>query len=309
MRFMVTSNQSVARKWHFMSSIFCLLILLLSLTAWTTAAEAASARTQTGRSIYKTKHSSCRAGSGKHTHLNDGPGGCNCPPGPPGPKGSKGSKGAIGPRGPRGPQGAPGGPRGATGPQGPQGNTGATGPRGNTGATGPQGPRGATGATGATGPRGGATGATGPQGPQGATGPAGGLSQYGYIYNQGAEVVPIEADVSFDTNGILTTRIIHAVGTSHIHITSAGIYKVTFSVSSVEPNQFALFVNGALVPGTVYGSGAGTQQSYGQAIITLADGDVITLRNHTSWAAVTLQTLAGGTQTNVNASILIEKLQ
>jgi hypothetical protein len=83
---------------------------------------------------------------------------------------------------------------------------------------------------------------------------------------------------------------------------------VTFSVSSVEPNQFALFVNGALVMGTVYGSGAGTQQSYGQAIITLAADDVLTLRNHTSSAAVTLQTLAGGTQTNVNASILIEKL-
>jgi hypothetical protein len=35
---------------------------------------------------------------------------------------------------------------------------------------------------------------------------------------------------------------------------------------------------------------------------------VLTVRNHSSSAAVTLQTLAGGTQTNVNASILIEKL-
>jgi hypothetical protein len=32
------------------------------------------------------------------------------------------------------------------------------------------------------------------------------------------------------------------------------------------------------------------------------------LVNHTSAAAVTLQTLAGGTQTNVNASIVIKKL-
>jgi Collagen triple helix repeat (20 copies) len=304
MRFIVNSDQSAARKRRFTVSIFFLLILLMSLTAWTTAAEAASARTQTGRSTYKTKHSLCRASNSERSHLNDGPGGCNCPPGPQGPQGSKGatgprgpkgSKGAIGPQGPQGPQGATG-VTGATGPQGPRGDTG---PRGATGATGPQGSRGDTG------PR----GATGPQGPQGDTGPAGGLSQFGYIYNEGAQVVPLEADVSFDKNGILTTRIIHAVGTSHIHITSAGIYKVAFSVSSVEPNQFALFVNGALVTGTVYGSGAGTQQSYGQAIITIADGDVITLRNHTSTAAVTLQTLAGGTQTNVNASILIEKLQ
>jgi hypothetical protein len=32
------------------------------------------------------------------------------------------------------------------------------------------------------------------------------------------------------------------------------------------------------------------------------------VRNHTSAAAVTLQTLAGGTVTNANASVLIEKL-
>ena len=45
-----------------------------------------------------------------------------------------------------------------------------------------------------------------------------------------------------------------------------------------------------------------------QTILALAAGDIITLNNHTSAAAVTLQTLAGGTQTNINASIVIEKL-
>jgi hypothetical protein len=43
-------------------------------------------------------------------------------------------------------------------------------------------------------------------------------------------------------------------------------------------------------------------------IVRAAAGDVLTLRNHSSAAAVTLQTLAGGTQFNANASILIEKL-
>jgi hypothetical protein len=79
-------------------------------------------------------------------------------------------------------------------------------------------------------------------------------------------------------------------------------------VSGVEPNQFALFLNGVQIAGTVYGSGAGTQQNNGQAIFTIAASDVITLRNHSSAAAVTLQTLAGGTQINVNASVVIKKL-
>ena len=68
------------------------------------------------------------------------------------------------------------------------------------------------------------------------------------------------------------------------------------------------FLNGAPVTSAVYGSGAGTQPNNGQTILALAAGDIITLNNHTSAAAVTLQTLAGGTQTNINASIVIEKL-
>ena len=194
---------------------------------------------------------------------------------------------------------------GPAGPQGPAGETGATGPQGpagGTGATGPQGPAGETGTTGPQGPAG-ETGATGPQGPAG-----GGLSEYGYIYNLDAQVVALEADVNFSTNGFLTAGISHAPGTSPIQIINAGIYEVTFSVSGSEPNQFALFLNGVLFPGTIYASGAGTQQNNGQAIFAIGAGDVLTLRNHTSAAAVTLATPIGGTQASANASIVIKKL-
>ena len=89
---------------------------------------------------------------------------------------------------------------------------------------------------------------------------------------------------------------------------NAGTYKVTFSVSGVEPNQMALFLNGVVVPGSIYGSGAGTQQTTGQVILTVGAAGVLTVRNHSSAAATTLQTLAGGTQANTNASVTIEKL-
>lgn len=161
----------------------------------------------------------------------------------------------------------------------------------------------------------------GPAGPQGPAGPAGadgssggtpgpavsGLAQYGHIYNLGAQVVPIEADVVFDTNGTLQ-GLTHAAGTSAITVGTAGVYDITFSVSGVEPNQFAVFVNGSVAPGSLHGSGAGTQQNRGSAFLTLTAGDVVTLRNHSSAAAVTLQTLAGGTQINVNASIRLLRL-
>lgn len=147
------------------------------------------------------------------------------------------------------------------------------------------------------------TGPAGPTGPPGANFDA----NYGYMYNESAQVVPLEADVTFDTNGPLD-GVSHAPGTSTIIVTTAGDYRVGFSVSVVEPNQFAIMVNGAPAAGAIFGSGAGTQQNNGEVILTLAAGDILTLRNHTSASAVTLQTLAGGTQVNVNASMMIQQV-
>ena len=154
-------------------------------------------------------------------------------------------------------------------------------------------------------------------GPLRATGPSGftstnettcGLYEYGYIYNLTPQTVAIEADVLFDTNGIMTPGITHIPGTSQISVLNPGNYEVTFSVSGTEPSQFALFRNGVLVAGTIYGSGAGTQQNNGQAIISIAANDILTLRNHSSTAAVGLASLIGGTQANVNASFVIKML-
>jgi hypothetical protein len=119
--------------------------------------------------------------------------------------------------------------------------------------------------------------------------------------------VAVETDIAFDSNGELA-GITHAPGTSAVTVTESGLYEIDFSVSGAEPNQFALFINGAPLSGSIFGSGAGTQQTTGGVIVTLAAADVITLRNHSSAAAVTLQILAGGTQFNSNAAIRIKRL-
>ena len=243
--------------------------------------------------------------------------------GPTGPSGATGAMGATGATGPTGVTGATGptGPAGEIGPTGPTGATGATGPAGEigpagvpgaTGDIGPTGPTGATGATGETGPTG-PTGATGATGPAGEIGPAGatgtnGLSEYAYIYNLDAQVVAIEDDISFGSNGVIVGTITHTPGTSTIQIGTAGDYSIWFYAIGVEPNQFTLFQNGAPVAGAIYGTGAGTQGNNGMVVITAAAGDVLTVRNHSAASGITLQTLAGGTQTNSNASILIQKL-
>jgi hypothetical protein len=119
--------------------------------------------------------------------------------------------------------------------------------------------------------------------------------------------VAIEGPVAFDSNGPLS-GFTHTAGTPGISVVTAGTYLVKFLVSALQPSQFALFDNGAPIAGTTFGSGGGTQQNNGQAMVTLAAGDILTLVNHSSASAIILQTLAGGTQPNVNASLTIQQL-
>ena len=127
---------------------------------------------------------------------------------------------------------------------------------------------------------------------------------YGHVFNLGGQTVALESDVVFDSNGALSSDIAHTPGTSSIVIATTGIWQVSWIVTAIEPNQFALFLNGTAVPSGTYGSGAGTQQNSGQAILSLSAGDVVSLRNHASSSAVTLHDSAGGSQPNVNASII-----
>jgi len=144
---------------------------------------------------------------------------------------------------------------------------------------------------------------TGPQGPAGPSGSA----YYGELSNNTTEVVPIGASVVFDTPGPLfgfTT----VPGTPFLTAMNAGTYLVRFSITAVESNQFSVDVNGIPVSGSTFGSGAGTQQNDGQVIVPLFVGDVVTLVNSGSPAAVQLQTLAGGAGVNVNASLIVTQL-
>ena len=246
---------------------------------------------------------------------------------------ARGRRGRTGPTGPTGPASAVSDVavlEGLIGPQGVAGLAGAIGPQGLAGLVGAIGPIGVAGLVGAVGPQGvaglvgeqkvpglagivgeqgvaGVVGLTGPQGPAGPPGPIA-ISEYAYIYNLTSRTVPIEADVLFDANGPITPGIAHTPGSDTVILVNAGTYEVTFSVSGTEPNQFALVLNGIPLPETVYGSGAGTQQNTGQAIFVAPAGATLELRNHSSAAAVTLQPLAGGTQPNVNASLVIVRL-
>ncbi|MCC6363596.1 MAG: hypothetical protein IT165_08720 [Bryobacterales bacterium] len=224
-------------------------------------------------------------------------------PGPTGPTGPAGATGAAGPAGATGPAGptGPAGATGATGPAGPAGPTGATGPAGPagptgaTGSTGPAGPAGPTGATGSAGPAGptGATGSTGPAGPIGQVGPTGptgptgpGITTFGYVYQLAtiaSATVVGGADVPFSNNGPLSS-IFHTAGMAVIVVPASGTYEILYGVNITAGvgSAIAVAVNGTVDASTNRTTLVAVGQNAGRAMLTLAAGDVITLRNNSA---------------------------
>jgi len=137
------------------------------------------------------------------------------------------------------------------------------------------------------------------------------LPDHAYIFNTGTQTIGVESDVPFNLNGSLS-GITHSVNSTNINIRNSGLYSVLFSVTGISPNQFALFKNNNLVSDTIYGIGPGPLGPYtnntGIAVISADAGDTLTLRNHTSPTPISLANTAGGTATNVSASILIIRI-
>lgn len=140
------------------------------------------------------------------------------------------------------------------------------------------------------------------------------LCDYGYFYNlEASATVAVGAPFPFDSDGPVSAGFSHQAspipGTSApITILNAGIYKVDFTVTVAEARQIALYLNGVVVPSTIYGQATGTSVTTGVALIEASAGDELTLRNHLSAAALTLVTPSGGSEDNVTNSLTILKI-
>ena len=85
------------------------------------------------------------------------------------------------------------------------------------------------------------------------------------------------------------------------------IFEIIFTVTSSDRNQFAIFVNDVLVPGSIYGTDIARGTNTGMAIMPLVNGDIITIKNFDSQGTVFLNGNVGGSENNTNASITIKR--
>ena len=223
-----------------------------------------------------------------------------------------GSTGPTGAAGPGGPTGA----AGSTGPAGPAGAAGSTGPAGPAGVAGATGPIGATGPAGATGPFAGGAYSAGVDYPAGsvveysstaylaiqANGPpstlitpganaaywvatgVNGTTPASYIavttgttpfVPPGAAIFAPPVNPNVATNSGFNFNPI----TGTVTVAAAGTYTYDYDVLVDQAGSLGLMVNGTFVPGTSFGRQTGTTQIVGHGIITLNDGDVVTLVN------------------------------
>ncbi|ODA38705.1 Flagellar hook-length control protein FliK [Desulfosporosinus sp. BG] len=131
------------------------------------------------------------------------------------------------------------------------------------------------------------------------------MAAFGYVYTLDAvaQAVLPGTDVVFSSNGPLVNET-HTAGTAPITVALAGNYQIDYSVSITLGigSEIAIAVNGVVNPSTLITALVATGQVTGQAIIALAAGDVITLRN-ASGVALTLATAP-----EVGAQMTIDKL-
>jgi hypothetical protein len=88
---------------------------------------------------------------------------------------------------------------------------------------------------------------------------------------------------------------------------TAGTYKVDYAVAHNEPGAFAITVNGVVAPNSQFGCATGTTIINGDAILTLAAGDLVRLINSPNSA--TAMTLSPVVLNTVVASLTAVRLQ
>ena len=196
------------------------------------------------------------------------------------------------------------GTEGPIGPVGPQGPIGPVGPQGPVGPEGPEGPIGPQGPVGPVGP----AGPTGPEGKEGKEGPEGKAASlefgYGYELATVADATVVGgADVPFSNNGPLS-GVTHTAGTTTFTIPTAGSYRIGYRLGYTAGvgAQLAIAVNGTVDASTPVTLNSSAGEVSGEAILTLAAGDIVTLRNNSA-IAFTMELAPV-----VGASLVIQRL-
>jgi hypothetical protein len=81
----------------------------------------------------------------------------------------------------------------------------------------------------------------------------------GSVYNNNVQLVPLGAAITFEKNTNLL-NVSHILNTDQIIVRQSGYFAVVFVVTTDEPCQFGIFINGVVEDSTVTGNNVGANQ-------------------------------------------------
>ena len=108
------------------------------------------------------------------------------------------------------------------------------------------------------------------------------------------------ADVTFSNNGPLS-GVTHTAGTAPVTVPTAGTYQIYYGVNITAGvgAAIAIAVNGVVDPSTNVNLLTAVGETGGDAMLTLAAGDVLTLRNNSAVPFTTDSSTGVGAQFDV----------
>ena len=135
-----------------------------------------------------------------------------------------------------------------------------------------------------------------------------GVTSYMAVSNDVLQELTVDSPLDWN-NTSFKRNILHVNGTTTFQISEDGVYEIYSSVSSYEPAQLALFVNGSPNMATLFGRDSGGGRLGINQLIKLYKGDVLTLNNYQSHSALLSTSVnAGGNKVGQNCIFNILRL-
>ena len=135
-----------------------------------------------------------------------------------------------------------------------------------------------------------------------------GFSTHGTVYTTVQQDVATEADVMWDTPNFSNITW-NVLSPSNIVINEDGVYKVFFYANVGLPSQMCITLNNVPIDYTIQGTNKGASYISIRTLLELRKGDVLTVRNHTSFnGSITLTAHNGGSELDVSSILTIFKI-
>lgn len=136
-----------------------------------------------------------------------------------------------------------------------------------------------------------------------------GFNVHGTFYNKQTQNVNTELDVVFNENSVVEGLYWDPLNPSQVKVLEDGIYKLFFLCTTNTAAQFSISVNGVPLDYSTQGINRGAGQPTLRTITSLNQGDIITVKNHTSAnGTVVISEYPGGKYNAVSSLLTVFKL-